>query len=75
MLFDLFLQQILPVQSSDPEPEEDNDNAGDDEEHHKGDGDTDEGSGVETEALGDRVEIDHNLILVIFSQLELDISG
>ena len=71
----LFLQKILPVQGSYSEPEEDNDDTGDDEEHHKGDGDTDEGSGVQTETLGDRVEIDHDFILIIFSQLELDISG
>ena len=74
-LDNVMLQQILSCQCSDSHPEEDNDDAGHDEQHEEGDGDSDEGSGVETEALGDRVEIDHNLILVIFSELELDISG
>ena len=67
------LQKILSCQCSDSEPEEDNDNAGHNEEHQEGDGDSDEGGGVETEALGDRVEIDHHLILVILCQLELNI--
>lgn len=67
------LQKILSCQCSDSKPEEDNDNAGDNEEHKEGDGNSDEGSCVEAEALWNRVEIDHNLVLVILSQLELDI--
>ena len=58
------LQKILSCQCSDSEPEEDNDNAGHNEEHQEGDGHSNEGSGVETEALGNRVEVDHNLILL-----------
>ena len=68
-----FLQKIFSVQGPDPHPEEDDDDDSHDEEHYKGDGDTDEGGGVETETLRNWVEVDHNLILVILSQLELNI--
>ena len=71
----MLLQEILPGQCPDPEPKEHDDNGGDNQEHHEGDGDTNEGSSVQAETLGDRVEIDHDFILIIFSQLELDISG
>lgn len=72
-LDNVMLQQILSCQCSDSQPEEDNDDAGHDEQHEEGDGDSDEGSGVETETLGDGVEVDHHLVLVILSQLELNI--
>ena len=69
------LQKIFPVKSPDPHPEEDDDDNSHDEKHHEGDGDTNEGAGVETETLRNRVEIDDDFILVILSQLELNISG
>lgn len=69
------LQKMFSVQSPDPHPEEDDDDNSHDEKHHEGDGDTNEGAGVEAETLRNRVEIDDNFILVILSQLELNISG
>ena len=69
------LQKIFSVKSPDPHPEEDDDDNSHDEKHHEGDGDTNEGAGVETETLRNRVEIDDHFILVILSQLELNISG
>ena len=67
------LQQVLPGQRPDAEPKEDDDDGGHDEQHHEGDGDPDEGGGVEAEALGHGVEVDHDLLLVVLRQLELHI--
>ena len=69
------LQEIFSVKSPDTHPEEDDDDNSHDEKHHEGDGDTNEGAGVEAETLRNRVEIDNDFILVILSQLELNISG
>ena len=69
------LQEILPGKSPDPEPQEHDDDGGDNQEHHEGDGDPDKGGSVEAEALGDGVQVDHHLVLVILRQLELDIRG
>ena len=69
------LQEIFSVKSPDAHPEEDDDDNSHDQQHDEGDGDTDEGAGVEAETLRNRVEIDDHFILVILSQLELNISG
>ena len=67
-------QKILPgSQGPNSQPKEDDDDASHDEQHDKGDGDTNEGGSVQTEALGDGVEVDHHLILVILRQLKLNI--